>query len=694
MPTFSIQQNIQIPDTRNLSYDEIMTLIAWIESDSFDERCSLDELTQVNQLVSFLAMEGAAEDEKVGIEQAVASLYTTDNFQYAHWKGSNIPYAQPAIFKQNSQDIVLCRSWFKKRWDDTRAFVKKHKTAIIVGTIVVVAVAVVVVAAVVISASAAGAAAAGGLAGSSGAFNAGTSQAHQEDSNKGLESPQEGSVTAALQEQIATFKENVAPEQLAAISGSHEISLEENGRIMGSLFTHKTIDTLVAQASEDPVFFRDLQNLREYSSDFTPKWGNHLSAHTSTDLAFSTNYAPTCVGSNSDLNTLTYQTRGDWALSSGCYAQAVQDFGKAIENEPNEPNSYLGRGVANFELGHYEASIADYNTYVSQAKEPFSVSDFSVGFAKGLPKGIYDSGEGMLQFVTDLACHPVQTSEKVYDSISTLSSLAKSGEWNLIGEALSPELHQLISEWDTLSSVEKGELSGYAFGKHGADILLPGAAAKVVAKGSSVVKELGAICKNLQSAEKILVLEAVAGGSSAGFNVGEVIVSSNRTMAAGEELGLTTKEIASLKQSGELERVIGKGRDFFAGNPELQASYDLFTKAKATLRPYTKQVMPEATVRNLIHESGIPTFLKPFGIPDNYLVRITEKGAGMEYFNPIQPKTSIRVMPGSPHSPNPSQQAPYVVQTRNGKTLNKIGKEVSSEVPEAHIPLCEFVYKD
>ncbi len=35
----------------------------------------------------------------------------------------------------------------------------------------------------------------------------------------------------------------------------------------------------------------------------------------------------------------------------GHYAQAVQDFGKAIEMEPNNPNSYLGRGVAHFELG-------------------------------------------------------------------------------------------------------------------------------------------------------------------------------------------------------------------------------------------------------------------------------------------------------------------------------------------------------
>ena len=300
----------------------------------------------------------------------------------------------------------------------------------------------------------------------------------------------------------------------------------------------------------------------------------------------------------------------------------------------------------------------------------------------------------MLLFVTDLACHPVQTGEKVYESISMLSSLVKSGEWSLIGETFSPELHQLISEWDTLSAREKGELSGYAFGKHGADILLPGATAKAVAKGSVVIQELGAICKNLQSAEKLLILEAVAEGGTAGVNVGEVIISANRSFAVGEELGLTTKEMAALKQSGELEQVIGKGRDFFAGNSEMQASYDLFKKAKETLEPYAKQTMPEENIRNLIHQSGVPTFEKPVGIPESYLVRITEKGAGMEYIHPTNKNLSVRIMPGKPHSPNPLQQKPYVVQTIGKKAVDKNGNLVSPTSPEAHISLNEFIYRE
>ena len=64
----------------------------------------------------------------------------------------------------------------------------------------------------------------------------------------------------------------------------------------------------------------------------------------------------------------------------------------------------------------------------------------------------------------------------------------------------------------------------------------------------------------------------------------------------------------------------------------------------------------------------------------------------MKYMHPEHNHTSIRVMPGKPHSPFQYQQKPYVIQKVNGKTLDKFGKEVSGDLPEAHILLEEFVY--
>jgi hypothetical protein len=628
IPALSMQQVSEIPDPRNLSYDEVINLLELIESDFFEERCSVCELDQANRLLSLLAMEGATEDEKIDVETSVASLFKTDDCQYAYWIDDAQYSIQPAIFRGDQQNIILCQSWFKKQWDQTRSFVKKHKKAIIIGAIVVVAVTVVVVAAVAISTSAA-TAAAGGIAGSAGALDTGSSHPQQTDNSRNSGSSEEGSpLNSALQEQISTFKETVAQEQLGAVSSSSGISMEENGRIIGSLFTHKTIDNLTTAASENPFLSYELQNLEVNPYYPTPKWGSYLgsSPHNSTDLGFSTNYSSMDLDSHSDLNRMTYETRGNWALTSGHYTQAVQDFGKAIEMEPNNPSSYLGRGVAHFELGAYEESIADYKCYVSQTKAPFSVTDFSVGFAKGLPKGIYDSGEGILQFVADLACHPVQTGEKVYDSLSALSSLAKSGEWNQIGEALSPELHQLISEWDTLSSSEKGELSGYAFGKHGADILLPGGAAKIAAKGTTAVKELGAICKNLQSAEKILVLEAAAAGSTAGIDVVKVIQNSKVSMA--EKLGFNSNEIT------QLEKITNVERGFSASTGIPTQTHEII---------FTNHALERAIQRGVSRESIIDTLASPLKIEDvkiDSLGRPSQRFIGQKAEVVINPETN------------------------------------------------------
>lgn len=80
---FSIQRPFQIPDLRTLSYDEIVSLLESIESDSFEERCSMDQLDQMNRLISFLAMEGATEDKKNDVAMSVATLFKTDSYYYA-----------------------------------------------------------------------------------------------------------------------------------------------------------------------------------------------------------------------------------------------------------------------------------------------------------------------------------------------------------------------------------------------------------------------------------------------------------------------------------------------------------------------------------------------------------------------------------------------------------------------------------
>ena len=579
-PRFVVQQinhqPIQIPDLRTLSYDEVIDLLSKIESDSFDERYSMEELDQINQFVSLLAMEGATDDEKPKMEYAIASLFRSDLIQHAlldSWFGYG---AEPAIYIEGTQDFVLCKSWVKKQWDQTRSFVKKHRKAIIIGAIVVVTVAVVVVTTVAISSSAASAiaAAGGALASADDLSSTSNGSSHSKnDRNSYSDPPQSESLASSFQTQISTFKETIAQEQFAAAQESNGISMEENGRIIGSLFAHKTVDGLTQHFAQNPSLATELKNCGFNSQYPAPGWlqtypnSSSIMPHPSIDLAFSTDYTISYEGNFGDLNAMSYQVRGNLALSSQCYTQAVQDFGNAILLDPNNPTLYLEKGIANFELGNYEQSIADYTQFIEKKAEPFSVTDFSLGFAKGAPKGAYESGKGALLFLSDFVTHPVQTTKQVVDSLSQLAILVKNDEFGVVAEVLSPELHQLVTQWDTLPSETRGELAGYAVGKLGADLLVPGAIAKVAGKSANSAKELIAACKNLQIAQETLVLETAAGiGNTA--KIAEVVQSGQTMAFLGEELGFTAQEMGQLKQTGKLGGAINSGLEKLVSQSE------------------------------------------------------------------------------------------------------------------------------
>jgi len=206
-------------------------------------------------------------------------------------------------------------------------------------------------------------------------------------------------------------------------------------------------------------------------------------------------------------------------------------------------------------------------------------------------------------------------------------------------------------------------------------------------------QELAAVCKNLQIAQETLVLETAAGiGNSA--KIAEVVRNGQTMMALGEEVGLSAREMAQLKQAGKLEGTISHTFESISKNPAMRESFEVFKKAEAFLEPYSKGFMSEIQARELIHQTGIRTFQRPAGIPENFIVRVTDRGAGMEYMHPTNTHISIRVMPGKPHSPNPSQQKPYIIQKKDGKAFDKHGNMIKQKAPEAHIPLEEFIYRN
>ncbi|PIS02002.1 MAG: hypothetical protein COT85_07620 [Chlamydiae bacterium CG10_big_fil_rev_8_21_14_0_10_42_34] len=384
--------------------------------------------------------------------------------------------------------------------------------------------------------------------------------------------------------------------------------------------------------------------------------------------------------------------KGQLELESALYADAVISLTEAIVKNLDLKESYLERATAYFELGEYGSSMEDYLAYSARAEsvDPFSVQAFSLAFAQNLIPGCCESGRGLYLLLSDLAQHPIHTASLMWESLTLLSKLAITNEWEQLAEAIAPEIHHLIAEWESLSSEKRGELAGYAFGKYGADLLIPVSLAKAASKGLKCGAEVSAAYKKLRAADQALLLESLSGLKSA-VKIEEAVIAAQETTFLGEELALTASKMGELKQAGVLEGTIASSHELLSAS--MQESVAIHKKARGILRPYVKRSMPENRVRELIHGAGIPTFPRPKGIPEDYIVRITGKGAGMEYVHPTNTHLSVRVMPGKPHSPNSCQQKPYVIQKIDRGALDKAGKCISPDAPEAHIPVEEFTYR-
>jgi hypothetical protein len=357
-------------------------------------------------------------------------------------------------------------------------------------------------------------------------------------------------------------------------------------------------------------------------------------------------------------------------------------------------------------------------------EEPWT--DFVKGVSKGFPRGCADSvkevpstfsaivklvGNYVLDpFINPLNQLPGQETvsqvRAVYETIEYLRICEVGEVRKAAGEfikAVAPEAHKLFTDWDNLSIEERGDLSAYCTGKYGTDFLLPLAAAKGVKVAGVALKEAGAIGK-LEGVIGAATPEIGGLGMTQGSsklarelnvgNVRELIKAGRETPLLAKELGFTKHDIAHLTQSGDLEKHVATAFENIIRDQTMVASLEKFRMAENFLKPYRSQYLFETHAKELIQQTGIRTYPRPTGVPENFRVRISDKGAGIIYLHPEHAHTSIRIMPGKPHSPLPYQQKPYVIYRNNGNTFDKFGKVVDSSAPESHIPIEEFVFKD
>ncbi len=256
----------------SLTYDGVLQLLEEIESGELERKCSPDQLWKINRFVALLAYEGMpSNDASAGIalnQDIFSLLYDESPFYYAFSsnRSGDFYFAQTLSYDTLRKNIQQC-GWVSKNWKSTKKFVKKHKTAIIVGAVVVVAATVVIVA---VSASSSAAAAAAGAAGTAAASDSKPKEPSpllekDESPSECLERSEELLVQEVINEKASSVKE-VVYEDVA--SKQDPQSLAEKGRELGAHLAHEAFDAVAEYLKLGP---EAIEEIKEFGSKLLPE---------------------------------------------------------------------------------------------------------------------------------------------------------------------------------------------------------------------------------------------------------------------------------------------------------------------------------------------------------------------------------------------------------------------------------------
>jgi hypothetical protein len=329
-------------------------------------------------------------------------------------------------------------------------------------------------------------------------------------------------------------------------------------------------------------------------------------------------------------------------------------------------------------MGNHEYAADSFEQYiVSKPSSLENIKKFSSNFIEGFVRGAKESVVGLVHFGKDCILHPINTVKEIYEVCSILHSLVRTNEWKTIGKALSPEVYELITNWEELQLEKRVELSGFAVGKYGTDVFAPGTLLKV---GKSTIhdgKIIANLAKHLSASEKLLFIEA--GIDSGAFS-----------KAAKLENQSFYKQIADVADSAFVKEVVTE-----LSEEMVAESIQKFKDARRLLKPHLKRFMPEERARELLIQAGIQPMPRPKGIPADYRVKIADNGAGLVYYHPTNNRIQVRVMAGKPHSLLEFQRKPYVKQSFHGKYYDEYGVLHPNEgLEEVHIPYEKFIYRE
>ncbi len=173
------------------------------------------------------------------------------------------------------------------------------------------------------------------------------------------------------------------------------------------------------------------------------------------------------------------------------YADAIVTLTSSIQRDPSCKETYLERARAYFETGEFESAFQDFLSSGIKSTPIDPQNKSLIAFASGIMSGTLRGGqEGLTEFIPSLITslkmlgsgvwafvqNPVEISSEfanaVYDIVESVQSFED------FSSILIPELKDLVSNWEEMSSFQKGGSCGHIIGKYGIDILLPLGVAK------------------------------------------------------------------------------------------------------------------------------------------------------------------------------------------------------------------------
>jgi hypothetical protein len=214
------------------------------------------------------------------------------------------------------------------------------------------------------------------------------------------------------------------------------------------------------------------------------------------------------------ISSQIYQLKGQLQSELGLYNNAIIALSEAIKYDPKNKEAYLERAHCYFETGDFDIAINDFiNSKIKISSiNPNDVN--TLNFSKGLICGVMKGGkDGLIDFVPStlssvyglanglwaFTLNPLEFSQQMVDACKSCAKYIKENTSLEMISKLVPELQELISNWDKIDDLNKGQLIGYVIGKYGIDIFMTAGSLKAIKA-----------YRNLKNANNILTFQTIA----------------------------------------------------------------------------------------------------------------------------------------------------------------------------------------